>query len=435
MSNDFTSLVKEYRNVIVLALGTLGVTLGLNMTNRILFLYLLNVYGTFEAAYGFSNAFAAVYLIAQLALIPLVLPVMGWISDRSGRKKIIVPVFLLYSFIAFLYPTIIVAPLLFYSLISGFLSSTYLPAYNALIADSVKTHRRGATFGAIAGILSLVPFVGPFIVNAVASGWNFSGVFYSSAVIILAGAILCLVFLIEPTQARANQEIDTRITDSRKRNTNAENLEQANRQKEAKNPDPVPGLEKSSWRIVIISLIMISIFLSFTSFPMIALLSISGSSILTLADVQSWLSLLEVFSLVLGGVLADLLGRKRTLLIVLEIGVALGLVVSLIFLYGQYFWSSIALMSIATFVSGASATVVLTLVADITAARRRGLTYGFVALGIGIGQLVLTFSFGILLPTLYGLNGLPVIFALTLVFIIIATILAGAGVVEPKTAY
>jgi hypothetical protein len=58
-----------------------------------------------------------------------------------------------------------------------------------------------------------------------------------------------------------------------------------------------------------------------------------------------------------------------------------------------------------------------------------------VALGIGIGQLVLTFSFGILLPTLYGLNGLPVIFALTLVFIIIATILAGAGVVEPKTAY
>lgn len=221
MSNGFTSLVKKYRNVIVLALGTLSVTLGLNMIYRILFLYLLNVYGTFEAAYGFGGAFAAVYLIAELALLPILLPVMGWISDRSGRKKIIVPVFFLYSFIAFLYPTILVAPLLFYSLISGFLSSTYQPAYNALIADSVKTQRRGATFGTIAGILSLVPLVGPFIANAVASGWNFSGVFYSSAVIILAGAVLCLVFLIEPTQARTNQEIDTRVTDSRKGNTSA----------------------------------------------------------------------------------------------------------------------------------------------------------------------------------------------------------------------
>jgi MFS family permease len=153
------------------------------------------------------------------------------------------------------------------------------------------------------------------------------------------------------------------------------------------------------------------------------------------AAVQSWLSLLEVFSLVLGGVLADLLGRKRTLLTVLEIGIVLSLVVSLIFLYGQYLWSFIALMSIGTFVSGASATVVLTLVADITPARRRGLTYGFVALGIGIGQLVLTISGGIPIPALYGLNGLPAIFALTLVFIIVATILVGARVVEPETAY
>lgn len=143
MSNGFTSQVKKYRNVIVLALAALCVTLGLYMTYQILFLYLINVYGTFEAAYGLSGKFGTLYLIAELALIPILLPVMGWISDRSGRKKIIVPAFFLYSFIAFLYPTILVAPLLFYTLISDFLSSTYYPAYNALIADSVKTHKRG----------------------------------------------------------------------------------------------------------------------------------------------------------------------------------------------------------------------------------------------------------------------------------------------------
>jgi MFS family permease len=134
--------------------------------------------------------------------------------------------------------------------------------------------------------------------------------------------------------------------------------------------------------------------------------------------------------------LADLLGRKRTLSAVLEIGIALSLVASLIFLFDHYLWSLVALNSIVTFVSGVSTPVVLTLVADITPARQRGLTFGLVALGISIGQLISTNSAGILLlPALYGLSGLPVIFALTLAFTIVAAILLHAGVIEPETAY
>jgi MFS family permease len=301
ISNRLIVLVKKYRNVIILALGTLGVTLGLNMVSQVLIPYLLNVYGTLEAAFGSGvPSIATVYLIAELTLIPILLPVMGWISDRSGRKKIIMLAFFLYSFIFFLYPTILVAPLLFYNLILGFVSSVYSPAYNALIADSVKTYRRGTSFGTIAGILSLVPLFGPIVATAILYGWNFSGVFYSSAVTILAGAVLCLLFLIEPPQARANQEIGVRVADSRKTNMSAENSEQANDQKEAENPDPMPGLEKTSRRIVIISLVMISIFLSFMLLPMmVALLHLVSTA--QFSGIHLWLSLLAVFSLVLGG--------------------------------------------------------------------------------------------------------------------------------------
>jgi MFS family permease len=160
----------------------------------------------------------------------------------------------------------------------------------------------------------------------------------------------------------------------------------------------------------------------------------SGDSGL-LSGVQLWLSLIGVSSLVVGGVLADLIGRKGTLLVILEIAIALSLVMSVVFVVELYFWFFIAMISVATFVSGALTPVVFALLADITPARRRGLTYGLVILGIGIGQLLLAILTGFLYPTLFGLNGLLATFGITLVLTIVATILVGAGVVEPETAY
>lgn len=435
MSNSSTSIKKSYRNVIVLAVGTLSVALGLGMTNQVLFPYLHNVYGTMEASLGFGlPLFGVAYLIVEFALVPILLPVMGWISDRSGRKKIIVLAFFLNSFVAFLYPTILVAPLIFYYLISGFISSAYSPAYDALIADNVRTHRRGTTFGTITGALSLAALVGPIVATAILYQWNFSGVFYSSAVISLAGAVLCLLFLVEPPQARSNREIQVRVSGSRKVNMRFEDLEQANDQKEAKNPDSTPGLAMSDRWIVIISLIIVSLFLSFMS-SSVRLMFYFIVGIPSLSGGQSWLSLLAVFSLILGGVLADVLGRKKTLLVVLEVGIGLSLVSSLILLIGQYLWSLIALTSIAIFVSSVSGSVFLALIADITPAKQRGLTYGLVSLGISIGQFVQTILVNVFLPPLYLLSELPVVFALTLASTIVAMILVRAGVKEPETAY
>jgi MFS family permease len=283
----------------------------------------------------------------------------------------------------------------------------------------------------MAGILSLVPLVGPFIANAAVYGLNFSGVFFSSAVITLAGAVLCLAFLVEPTRAKSKQGIDMRVSDSRKEDMSAENLEKAKDRKETRNLDTMRGLEKSNRIIVIISLIVISSLLSFMLVPM-TIMAVFLLSITLLSVVQLWLPLLAVFSLVLGGVLADRLGRKRTLLVILEIGIALSLLSLLIFLSGQYYLCFIALMSIATFVSGASSPAVLALVADITPVRQRGLTYG---LGSSIGGSIPTILVGIFFPAFYGLNGLPAIFALTLVLAIVATILVGTLVAEPETAY
>ncbi len=442
MSSSFASMVKKYRNVIILALGTLAVTLGLGMISQALTAYLLSIFGSFLTALGYDNPLVIIiYFIVILIVTPIFWPVMGWLSDRFGRKKIIVPAFFVYSLVAFLYPNMVVFPLVLFYSITGVLSTMTGPASNALIADSVKTNRRGVAFGATAAVYSLVSFVVPAIANAVFYGWNFSGVFYSSAVIIFSGAVLCLLFLIEPTQARAVQENDRIDADSRKGNASTKNLEQASNEKEAKNATPTVGLAKGSRRIVIVSLVIISFLLPYLLIPMEMLLSFVVIDYLMeglafFAFVQLWLGLLGVFSLVLAGVLADHLGRKKTLLVVLETSIMLSLVVSISFLVGQYSWSFIALMSIVTFVSGTLPPVVSTMVADITPSRRRGLTYGLVTLGVMVGQSVLIILNAILLPViLFGLNEIPVIFGLTLAFTITATILVSIGVVEPEEAY
>jgi ACDE family multidrug resistance protein len=435
MSSSFASIVKKYRNVIVIALGTLAVTLGLGIFYQTLSIYLL------FTAYGYSNPSAIIiYFIVTLIVTPALWPVMGWLSDRFGRKKVIVPAFFVYSFVAFLYPSIVVFPLLFFYSITGILSAMTVPASNALIADSVKTNRRGAAFGATAAVYSLGSFIVPAIANAVFYGWNFSGVFYSGAVIMFSGAVLCLLFLVEPTQSRITQQGKTTDSDLRKGNASAKDRGKISLNKDPGNAGSTTGLDKSSRRIVIISLITISFLLPFTLSLMRLLQTMmvfdyaSGDSGL-LSGVQLWLSLIGVSSLVVGGVLADLIGRKRTLLVILEIAIALSLVMSVVFVVELYFWFFIAMISVATFVSGALTPVVFALLADITPARRRGLTYGLVILGIGIGQLLLAILTGFLYPTLFGLNGLLATFGITLVLTIVATILVGAGVVEPETAY
>jgi MFS family permease len=434
VSKGFKTLVKEYRNVIVLTLGTLTVTLGLAMASQALISYLIKVYGITMGGIG-SGVLSTVLLIAELTIVPALLPIMGWISDKSGRKKMIVLAFFLYSFDVILVPTtIVLAPYSFYILISGFASSVYSPAYDALIADSVERHRRGTAFGTIAGILSSVALLGPIVATAILQGWNYSAVLYSSTVIILVGAVLCWLLLIEPSQAHADQETEEGISNSSRVAKSAERLEQPNDQNKTKNLELLPGLEKSTRWTVIISLIIISSLTSFMLNPM-RLVLLQLTYLMPTSGILLWLSLLAVLSLVLGGILSDFLGRKRTILVVLEIGMALSLLASLILLFDQYSWSFIVLMSTATFVSDVSVPVVLTLVADTTPARQRGLTYGLVGLCVAIGQLIQNLSVNFFVSLSIGLNGLPVIFALTLAFTIVATILASAGVTEPEIAY
>jgi MFS family permease len=420
--------------VIVLALGALVVTLGMSIYSQFLFLSLPRFFGSLSVAYWGGDP--SIWFGSFIAMA-ILWPLTGWLSDRYGRKMFIVLAFFAFSLLAFLYPIMVVFPLVYVTSLGGFLSSMYRPAYNALLADSVETRRRGVAFGTTSGILYIGSLAAPTVGSALFSAWGFSGVFYASGLIMLSGAVLCLLLLAEPAQARVIRESHLGDYGSGRETARGRDPEEASRKGNANSVKSVPGLVNGNWIKVIITLIAISILLSSISISFrlafsSLVFSYMGSGFIQIVEV--WIVLLSLFSLVVGGVLADRWGRRKTLLNILKLGIALSLVFS-VGLVASYLWFFVGMMSLVTFLGSAFSPVVYALVSDITPFSRRGLAYGLLILGVGVGQTVMFMLIGVLLPASIGLNGIPVLFALVFVFIIMATILSILGVEEPEMAF
>lgn len=144
------SIVREVlsqRNILVISLTTSFWSI-INMLYMPYWSLYLQELGASLEAIGFLNMIqSSSYLVFQLP--------GGFLADRIGRKKVIVYFTL----------TNILSPIVFLwaktweqiipGILLGALSSVYMPAFNAMISESIPSDRRGAGYGAYRMITSI----------------------------------------------------------------------------------------------------------------------------------------------------------------------------------------------------------------------------------------------------------------------------------------
>jgi MFS family permease len=130
----------------------------------------------------------------------LFVPYFGRLSDRKGKKPLLVWGLFLYFFVSLIYAaTRSVPTLILIRLGQGFASAMILPVAQAYVGLITPRHKEGRTMGlfniALYGGLSLGPFLG----GVVKDWFSIQVSFLSMGAVTLVGCLLCL--LLPPVQA------------------------------------------------------------------------------------------------------------------------------------------------------------------------------------------------------------------------------------------
>jgi len=148
---------------------------------------------------GLNDAEIAIVLGSQLATAVVAKPIGGQLSDRLGRKPVIVIGLLLCAaalsmifrsedFVIF----VIVAPLL------GLGIAAVTPVTNALIADLASARRLGAAMGVFGTIWDIGEAAGPIIAGFLIADLGFASTFDALALVIVAASIGVVLLLQDP---------------------------------------------------------------------------------------------------------------------------------------------------------------------------------------------------------------------------------------------
>jgi MFS family permease len=168
------------------------------------------MYLGFGAFLGFLPVYAAaaqlndgqitVVLGAQLLIALLTKPVAGWLSDRIGRKPVIV-VGLLASAasLPLMFTATTFASMLAFAPILGIGVGAVTPVTNALVADLARERRLGAAMGVFGTIWDVGESAGPILAGFLIARSSYAVSFNAIAVIMVAAAITLFVAVRDPT--------------------------------------------------------------------------------------------------------------------------------------------------------------------------------------------------------------------------------------------
>lgn len=158
--------------------------------------YLFTIIPAYLPELGFSSGdvgliLAAFSLAAMLCAIPL-----GLMSDRIGRKKVLIFGLSLFPVLLIAYAvTIDLALLIIFTMVGGVAEAAFMTAWNALIADQTNLENRNSAFalsfiinGSFTGLGFALPLFFPFIESA--TGWSSASVHQGTFVIL---ALLCII--------------------------------------------------------------------------------------------------------------------------------------------------------------------------------------------------------------------------------------------------
>ena len=124
------------------------------------------------------------------------MPIIGRISDRSGRKKFICSGLLLYSFVSLLYPLAEgIYPLIIIRLIHGFASSLVIPIAMAYVGEAADEGKEGVSMGTFSMALFLGMGAGPFLGGFLNDTFGINSAFYAMAVLTVIAFLISFIFL------------------------------------------------------------------------------------------------------------------------------------------------------------------------------------------------------------------------------------------------
>jgi DHA1 family multidrug resistance protein-like MFS transporter len=188
------------RNLFILVFALLVVMLGFGMVIPV-FPFLIDKLGASGSALGL--------LVASAALTEFLFgPIWGSISDRVGRKPILMIGMFGYALSMFLFGIANqIWMLITFRALSGVLSSATISTTMAYIGDSTSEEARGGGMGILGAVGGAGAVIGPGIGGLLAGG-SLSTPFFVSALLALLSLLLVALLLPEslPLEARSPQE-------------------------------------------------------------------------------------------------------------------------------------------------------------------------------------------------------------------------------------
>jgi len=167
---------------------------------------------------GLSRGAFSTALTVHAAIAAIVLPIIGWLVDRYGARRIMIPGLFLYALATASYALIQASPLLLIFLIfalTGFVGGVQSPIPYAAVIAQWFDRQRGLALGiGTAGVglgVVLMPQVAALLIDAV--GWRLAYVGLAVAVLLVAFPPVAF-FLHEPTgfDARARRPRQPAVT-------------------------------------------------------------------------------------------------------------------------------------------------------------------------------------------------------------------------------
>jgi MFS family permease len=158
----------------------------------------------YEKEVGLNNAEIALVLGAQLVAAMIVKPAAGGLSDRLGRKPVIIGGLLF---------CVAALPLIFrsesftaFALMSALLGigvGTVTPVTNALIADLASARRLGAAMGVFGTVFDFGEAMGPIVAGFLIGSLGYAATFDILAALTLAATVLLMFVVRAPGAASA----------------------------------------------------------------------------------------------------------------------------------------------------------------------------------------------------------------------------------------
>lgn len=157
----------------------------------------------YAASVGIPPWQIGIVLGVQLLSVIVVKPLMGTLSDRFGRRAIIIPGLLLgVVSVASLPLTGNVIALSSLSVLYGIAFATVTSSTTALVADVTKSGQFGASVGVLRTIMDVGQTIGPVLTGFLVGAWGYGVAFPALAVVL---ALSAFVFGFVPEPARAPQ--------------------------------------------------------------------------------------------------------------------------------------------------------------------------------------------------------------------------------------